>query len=77
MLIVNVMLIVKKKRRGGQMTNELIESFKGHDCYISTGSMGATVTGEIVDIKENWIEVETRKGRQILNLDFIQLIRLK
>jgi len=70
-------VVLKRKKRGDFMTNELIQEFKGYNCYISTGAFGASVTGRITDIKENWIEVQTKKGRQVLNLDFIQIIRIK
>lgn len=59
------------------MTNELIQKYEGQNCYISTGTLGTTVIGKIVEINENWIEVQTKKGNEIMNLDFIQNIKLR
>ncbi len=72
-------LILKmiKKKRGNYMTNELIEKYIGQYCYISTGALGTSLTGKIVEVKENWIKVETKKGDEIVNLDFIQIIKPK
>ncbi len=73
-----VKLIKTKRRRGLKtMTNELIKNYIGKKCKLSAGSFGTNVVGKIVDVKENWIVVETRKGQQLVNADFIQNIRLK
>ncbi len=65
-----------KKRRGIiRMNGELVKKYIGMDCRISTGSWGTNVIGRIVDVKENWIEVETKKGNELINLDFVQHIR--
>lgn len=37
---------------------------------------GANVQGKILEVKENWIEVETKKDIQIINADFIQSIKM-
>ncbi len=70
-------LTVKRKKGRVAMTNEMIAKYVGRNCYITTGTMGVSVTGKIIEVNENWIEVQTRKGVEILNLDFIQNIRLK
>jgi len=59
------------------MTNELIQKFINKKCYITTGSMGISLVGVILDVKDNWIEVETKKGNEMVNLDFVQNIKLK
>lgn len=68
---------LRKKRRSVAMTNELVEKYIGRNCHITTGAMGVSVTGRIVSVNENWIEVETKKGMEIMNLDYIQNIRVK
>jgi len=72
-------LISKLKRRKGviKMTNELIKTFIGKNCKISTGQFGTTVVGEITNINENWLEVETKKGKELINVDFVQSIKIK
>lgn len=66
-----------KKKRGNIMTNEVINKYIGKNCKISTGSYGTTVVGRIVNINENWIEVETKKGIELVNAEFIQSIKIK
>jgi hypothetical protein len=59
------------------MTNEVIKKYIGKRCKISTGSFGTNVEGEIIDVNENWLEVETKKGKELINADFIQSIKVK
>lgn len=66
-----------RKRKGLKvLTNELVKKYKGKRCKITTGALGTTVVGEIIEINENWIEINTRKGMEIINSDFIQSIRI-
>lgn len=53
------------------MTNELLKKYIGVRCVVSTGSFGSSVTGEITALEDNWIEVTTNKGPQLLNIDYI------
>lgn len=71
-------MILKKMKRKGvlNMTNEVIKRYIGKNCKISTGSFGTTVVGEIIDVNENWLEVETKKGKELINADFIQSIKV-
>lgn len=67
-----------KKRKGAiTMTNEVIKKYIGKKCKISTGSLGTNVVGIIIDLNENWIEVETKKGKELINAEFIQIITVK
>ncbi|NPV44558.1 MAG: hypothetical protein HPY70_11400 [Firmicutes bacterium] len=59
------------------MTNEVIKKYIGKICKISTGSFGTNVVGKIIDVNENWLEVETKKGNELINADFIQSIKVK
>lgn len=58
------------------MTNEVIKKYIGKNCKISTGSFGTNVIGKIIDVSENWIEVETKKGKELINAEFIQSIKI-
>ena len=69
--------IIKRKKGRAAMTNELIKKYIGKYCYVTTGNMGVSVKGKIVEVNENWVEVETKSGSEILNLDFIQNIKIK
>ncbi|RKD28805.1 hypothetical protein BET03_07165 [Thermohalobacter berrensis] len=72
-------ILFKIKRRKGliTMSNDVIKKYIGKKCKITTGSLGTTVVGKIVEVKENWIEVETRKGNELINADFVQSIKIK
>ena len=72
-----VIRVIKKKKGRVVMQNELIKKFVGKECRISTGAMGVKASGKIVQVNENWIEVQTKKGSEVINLDFIQYIKLK
>jgi ferredoxin-fold anticodon binding domain-containing protein len=60
-----------RKRRHATMTNELIRKYIGKQCIVSTGSFGTVAVGQIVAVEDNWIEVITKKGSQLLNSDFV------
>lgn len=65
------------KRKGAAiMTNEIIKKNIGKICKISSGSFGTNVKGKIIDVKDNWIEIETKKGYELVNADFIQSIKV-
>ena len=75
---IQLVLAVKRlrRRRGVVMTNELLHQYTGKQCKIYSGSYGSTVKGKIIQINENWIEVETASGRQIVNAEFVQIIKV-
>ena len=58
------------------MTNELLQKCIGSNCVISTGSFGNALTGIVKNVNENWIEVETKKGNQLVNSDFITNVKI-
>jgi len=67
-----------RKRKGLKiMTNEVIKKYIGKNCRISTGSFGTNVVGKIIEVNENWIEIETKKGNELINADFIQSIKVE
>lgn len=41
------------------------------------GSYGAATSGKILDVKENWIEIETKKGIELMNAEFAQNIKVE
>ena len=73
-----VIRINKRKREGVvEMTNDLIKKYIGKYCHINSGSFGTNVKGKIIDVNDNWLEVETSKGKELINAEFIQSIRVK
>ncbi|MDF2593526.1 MAG: hypothetical protein K0S75_2992, partial [Clostridia bacterium] len=74
----NKAVVMKIKRRKGEiiMTNDMIKKYIGKSCKISTGSFGTSITGKIIDVNENWIEVETKKGNELINAEYVQSIKV-
>jgi len=72
-----VLLKIKKRKGVITMTNEVIKKYIGMKCKISTGSFGTNVAGKIIEVNENWLEVETKKGKELINADFVQNIKVK
>ena len=58
------------------MANELVNKYIGKNCHINSGSFGTNVKGKITDVNDNWLEVETKQGNQLVNADFIQSIKI-
>ena len=71
-----VLLKIKKRKGFIIMTNEVIKKYIGKSCKMSTGSFGTYVAGKIIDVNENWIEVETKKGNELINAEFVQSIKI-
>lgn len=69
-------LKIKKKKGLIFMMNEVIKKHIGKTCKISTGSFVREAIGKIIDVNENWIEIETKKGKELINADFIQSIKI-
>ncbi len=72
-----VLLKIKKRKGVITMGNEIIKKYIGKNCKISTGSLGTNIVGKIIDVNENWIEVETNKGNELINANFVQNIKVK
>lgn len=72
-----VLFRIRKRKGVVEMTNELIKKYMGKNCLISTGSLGTNVTGKLIEVNENWLEVETKKGKELINAEFIQSIKIK
>jgi hypothetical protein len=70
--------LFKRKRKRGlvNMTNEVIAKFIGKNCRISTGTFGTNVIGKIINVSENWLEIETKKGNELINAEYIQSIKI-
>lgn len=73
----SVIFKVRNRRDREIMINELMKKYMGKRCSISTGTFGINVDGKIIEINENWIEVEAKKGNELINAEFIQRIKIK
>lgn len=71
------MKVIKRKRGFVEMSNELIKSYVGKVCNISTGSLGPNFNKvRIIEVKDNWIKVEGKGKADLINTDFIQSIKI-
>lgn len=66
----------RKKRRQKDM-NELIARCVGKNCVVSMGGMGTDVEGCVEAVEESWVSIRTKKGLELVNLDYIRRIRVK
>ena len=67
----------QRKKRGVKMSNELIKSYIGKVCTISSGSFGPTFKRvKIIEVVDNWIKVEGKGKTDLINIDFIQNIKI-
>jgi len=68
----------KNKKKGGvKMSAELIKNYIGRDCNITLGSMGTSFSKvKIVEIIENWMKVEGKGKVDLVNIEFVQSIKI-
>jgi len=69
--------IVKRKRRlkrEVRMSKEIVVKYLNKKCKVYLG-MGEAVKGVIKSVEDNWMEVETSKGIQLVNLDYAMNIK--
>ena len=65
------MMIIKNRRRGHRVMNELLKSLVGKNCRIYVVESVGSVTGTVAEVGERWVAVDTKKGRKLLNADYI------
>jgi hypothetical protein len=71
-----IIMIIKRRKRLTKMTNEVIRKYIGEYCKVSSGQYGITVKGKIINVNDNWIEISTRKGNELVNAEFVQSIKI-
>jgi len=61
-----------------KMNNEIITALIGKTCTITTGnSFAGTIIGKITKVADNWIEVETKKCTELVNMDYVIDVKVK
>ena len=74
---INKNMISKHRKKGGfKLTNEIIKKYIGKNVRLSTGSYGINVEGTITEVNENWIEIKTKKGTELINSEYLQNIKI-
>lgn len=71
-----ILKLIRKKKGEKTMSNETIKKYVGALCSISSGAYASVVTGKIITVTDNWIEVETKKGIELVNAEFVQNIKI-
>ena len=75
--VIRKIILVKKKRKGViTVPNEIIKQCIGLNCSLTTGWFETNLSGKITAVNENWIEVETKKGKEYINGDYVQHIEI-
>lgn len=70
-------IIFRKERGDIKMSNDLIKSYIGKVCNISSGSFGTTYAQvKIVEVVDSWIKIEKKGKIDLVNADFIQSIKI-
>ncbi len=70
--------IRKRRRDNKKMDNSLLLRYKGKECIISANGYIAGLAGKVIEISENWITIEDKKGKlTTFNCDYISSIKEK
>ena len=71
------LLTIRKRKGRIKMSNEILMSYVGKTVTISTGNFGNAWTRVVVKrIVDNWMEVENKKSTDLINIEFIQSIKV-
>jgi len=59
------------------MSSELIKNYIGRECNISLGSYGNHFSKvKIVEIIDNWMKIQVKDKIDLINIDFVQSIKI-
>jgi len=71
------MLKLWRKRKGKTIMSESLKRFIGKECSITVMSLGATVTGVVEAVEDNWLVVRGKKTPdqpEMVNVEFVSRI---
>jgi len=68
---------IRNTRRRGNMAipKALTANYLGRPCMLATGNFGGNIAGTISAVEENWLQIKTNQGEQLVNSDFVVSIR--
>ena len=69
-----VKLAKRRRNKEENPMHTLIMNYIGKECVLTIPNQGS-VAGVIKQIKENWVEIETAEGLEVVNLDYISRVR--
>ena len=58
------------------MTDPIIKKYTGASCVITRDTLGTNLEGKLVDASENWVEIETKRGIELINKEVVQNIKI-
>jgi len=58
------------------LTDPIIEKYTGVSCVITRDALGTDLEGKLVDASENWVEIETKRGIELINKEVVQNIKI-
>lgn len=77
-LQLQIMKIRKRRKEHKKMDNSALLRYVGKDCVIQANGYIAGLVGKVVEVSENWITVEDKKGKlTTFNCDYISSIKEK
>ena len=64
---------IKKKKKKGDlfMSGEIFKKNIGRQCQINT-LLEKKISGKIIGVRDNWVEIETKKEVETINIEFIE-----
>lgn len=74
----HTMRISRKRKERRKMDNSLLLRYQNKVCIISANGYISGVVGKVIEVSDNWITVEDKKGKvTTFNCDYISSIREK
>ena len=77
-LQLQIMKISKRRKEHKRMDNSLLLRYKDKECIITANGYISGIVGKVIEVSENWITVEDKKGKLTsFNCDYISSIKEK
>ncbi len=77
-LLLQIMRIRKRRKEHKKMDNSILLRYKDKECIITANGYLSGIVGKVIEISENWITVEDKKGKlTTFNCDYISSIKEK
>lgn len=77
-LQLQLMRIRKRRKECKEMDNSILLRYIGKECIVQANGYIAGLVGKVVEVSENWITLEDKKGRlTTFNCDYISSIKEK
>lgn len=77
-LQLQLMRIRKRRKEYKEMDNSVLLRYVGKDCIIQANGYIAGLVGKVIEVSDNWITVEDKKGKlTTFNCDYISSIKEK